>query len=263
METGLKNKVALVAASTQGLGKVVALGLAQEGAHIVICGRNPDRLAAARDEIVGKTGADVLAIAGDLQKVDDITRIAAETHARFGPVHVLVNNAGGPPPGRFDTLTDHDWQTAFDLTLMSAIRLTNAVVPKMRARKWGRVINLSSISVRQPIDDLMLSNSLRLAALGWAKTLSNQLAPDNILVNTVCTGWSRTERVEKLLESRARIQAVDTAVIERQITSAIPLGRVAEPEEIADLVIFLASDRASYITGAAIPIDGGMARSPL
>lgn len=263
MHTGLKDKVALVAASSQGLGKVTALGLAREGAHVVICGRNQESLAAAKAEITGETGAEVLALVGDLLNPEDIAGIATKTRSHFGTVHVLVNNAGGPPPGRFDTLSDSDWQAAFDLTLMSAIRLTNAVIPMMQAQKWGRIINLSSVSVRQPIDELMLSNSLRLAALGWAKTLSNQLAGDNILVNTVCTGWARTLRTEKLLEARAAKAAISIAEAESQITRSIPLGRIARPEEIADLVIYLASDQASYVTGAAIPVDGGLGRSPL
>jgi 3-oxoacyl-[acyl-carrier protein] reductase len=263
MDMGLKNKVALVAASSQGLGREAALFLAKEGAHVVICGRDAERLGATRDEIARETGGQILAVTGDLQKPGDIAKIARAALDRFGTIHILVNNAGGPPPGRYDTLKDENWQTAFDLTLMSAIRLTNEVLPAMRAQKWGRVINLSSVSVRQPIDDLMLSNSLRLAAVGWAKTLSNQVAPDNILVNTICTGWTKTERVGQLLKSRAAAAGSDIAEAERGITSGIPLGRMGEPREIADLVVFLASDRASYITGAAIAIDGGSTRTPL
>jgi 3-oxoacyl-[acyl-carrier protein] reductase len=169
----------------------------------------------------------------------------------------LVNNAGGPPPGNHDSISDEQWSTAFDLTLRSAVRLTNWVLPGMKDTGSGRIINLSSYSAKQPMDSMLLSNSLRLGALGWAKTLANEVGKHNILVNTICTGWTQTQRVDQLLEARALEQGLDAQALADQLVTKIPLQRMARPEEIASVVLFLASPAASYITGAAIPVDGG------
>ena len=167
----------------------------------------------------------------------------------------------GPPPGEHTALEDEHWEQAFDLTLRSAVRVTNRVLPGMKKSGHGRIINLSSYSVKQPMPRMMLSNSLRLAGLGWAKTLSNELAADNILVNTICTGWTKTQRVDQLLEARAKAEGVPVEDIANAITAMIPLKRMAQPEEIAAVALFLASPAASYITGAAIPVDGGCAQT--
>jgi 3-oxoacyl-[acyl-carrier protein] reductase len=178
-------------------------------------------------------------------------------------VHVLVNNAGGPQPGAFATLSDDDWQRAFELTLMSAVRVTRALLPVMRAQRWGRIINLASYSVKQPIPDIVLSNSLRLGVVGWAKSIAAPLAADNVLVNTIATGWARSERVAQMLASRSADAGRTLAETEATITSQIPLGRMGTVEEIADVVAFLASERASYITGTVLPVDGGLIQGSL
>jgi 3-oxoacyl-[acyl-carrier protein] reductase len=262
MDLGLTGKVALVTASSQGIGQATALSLAREGARVAMCARRLDAVTAAAKEIAAATGAEVAAFVCDLTDAAAIDRLVADVVARFGTVHVLVNNAGGPPPGPFDRLTGADWQRAFELTLMSAVRVTTAVLPHMRAQRWGRIVNISSTSVRQPIPDLMLSNSLRLGVLGWAKTLATQLAPENVLVNTVGPGWTRTERVSQMVASRAAAGQRSVAEAEEEIGHLIPCGRIGWPEEIADVVTFLASERASYLTGVMIPVDGGIVQAP-
>ena len=207
------------------------------------------------------TGEPVRAYITDLTLAQDISNMMDDLLEKWGAVDVLVNNAGGPPPGNHDSIGDEQWSTAFDLTLRSAVRLTNRVLPGMKDTGSGRIINLSSYSVKQPMDSMLLSNSLRLGALGWAKTLSNEVGKHNILVNTICTGWTQTQRVDQLLEARALEQGVDPKALANQLLAKIPLQRMARPEEIAAVAIFLASPAASYITGAAIPVDGGCAQT--
>ncbi len=257
MDLEISGKVALVAASSQGLGKAVALGLAQEGAKVVISARNAERLESAKKDIQSKTGAEVLPIPADLTKPADIKNLVEKTIAQFGTVHILVNNAGGPPAGFFWDMADDSWQKAVELTLMSSVRLARAVLPFMRKQKWGRIINITSVSVKQPINDLLLSNSLRLSVVGWAKTLSSQLAAEGILINNVCPGWTRTDRVNELIQARAKNEDKSAREVEQTIVSNIPMGRMGQPEELANLVVFLASERASYITGTTIQVDGG------
>lgn len=262
MDLGIAGKVAVIAASSQGLGRAAAEALAREGAHLVINGRDAGKLQAVRDEIAAATGADVRAVAGDMTKPADIDALIRAAADAFGTVHILVNNAGGPPPGYFDQLDDAHWQRAFELTLMSAVRLTRAALPYMRRQKWGRVVNISSTSIKQPIAELLLSNSLRLGVLGWAKSLANEVAADNVLVNTVCPGWTRTERVEQLLPQRAATAGLSLAETASTLTKAIPMGRMGEPREIAAAVAFLSSEAASYITGVALQVDGGAIKTP-
>lgn len=257
MDLGITGKIALVAASSQGLGKAVALGLAQEGAKVVICARGQEKLKAAQEEIQSVTGAEILAVQADLTKYDDMKNMVGATIKRFRTIHILVNNAGGPPPGYFADLDDENWHQGFELTLMSSVRLTREVLPFMKKQKWGRIINITSVSVKQPIDDLLLSNSFRLAVLGWAKTVSNQVAKEGILINNVCPGWTQTDRVNELLGARAQKEGSPPEEIARRITSAIPMERMGQPEELANLVVFLASERASFITGTSIQVDGG------
>lgn len=260
MDLGIKGKVALVAASSQGLGKAVAMGLAREGVKIVICARGKEALEATRAEIHSKTSAEILSIQADLTKYNDIKNLVATATKTFGTIHILINNAGGPPPGYFWNLNDDHWQKGFELTLMSSVRLTREVLPFMRQQKWGRIINITSVSVKQPIDNLILSNSLRLGVVGWAKTVSSQVASEGILINNVCPGWTRTNRVDELLRARAKAEGSTLEEIENRITSEIPIGRMGQPEEFANLVVFLASERASYITGTSIQVDGGTIR---
>lgn len=257
MDLGIENKTALVAASSAGLGRATALGLAREGARVAICGRDTERLAEAETAIRDETGTEVLAVCMDLSIAEDIDRFVREVLERFGAVDILVNNAGGPPPGLFWETDDQEWQKAFELTLMSSLRLTRAVLPIMRQQKWGRIINITSTTVKQPINELLLSNSLRLGVVGWAKTLSNQLAKEGILINNVCPGWNLTERVTRLTEARAANNSTSAAAEQAAIAADIPMGRLGTPEEFANLVVFLASERASYITGTTIQVDGG------
>ena len=263
MDLQLGQKVALVTAASQGIGKASAWALAREGATVASCARERETTAATAAQIAEATGAEVRPFVADLSDAESIADLVAEVLRAFGTVHVLVNNAGGPPPGGFATLSDDDWQRAFDLTLMSAVRVTRAVLPTMRAQRWGRIINLASYSVKQPIPDILLSNSLRLGVVGWAKSIAAPLAAANILVNTVATGWARSERVAQMLASRAASSGRPTAEAEAAITSQIPLGRMARVEEIADVVAFLASERASYITGTVLPVDGGLIQGSL
>lgn len=263
MDLGLKGKVALVTAASQGIGLATAHSLAREGANLAICARSGAALHAAAGAIEREHGVKVQAIECDLLDAAAVDAMVKSVLAANKTVHVLVNNAGGPPPGPSGKLADADWQRAFELTLMSAVRVTTAVLPAMRRQKWGRIVNISSHSIKQPIADLMLSNSLRLAVAGWAKTLANEVAADNVLVNTVAPGWTRTDRVTRMLESRAQASGLTREQIESQLERAVPLGRIGRPEEIADVVTFLASERASLVTGSVLVVDGGVAQVPL
>ena len=260
MNLQLEKKVALVTAASQGLGKASAWALAREGASVAICARDEAMTATTAREIAAATGADVRPFVANLTDAESISRLVKDVLQAFGTVHVLVNNAGGPRPGDFAALSDDDWQGAFELTLMSAVRVTRAVLPALRAQRWGRIINLASYSVKQPIADIVLSNSLRLGVVGWAKSIAAPLAADNVLVNTIATGWARSERVAQMLASRAANSGRTVAETEASITRQIPLGRMAAVEEIADVVAFLASERAAYITGTVVPVDGGLCK---
>ena len=257
MDMGLENKVAVVTASSSGLGKASALGLANEGARVVITGRDKQRLENARAMIAEESGKEVIAISMDVTSAEDIDSLVSQVIEQFGTIHVLVNNAGGPPPGYFWETSDDEWQSAFELTLMSSIRLTRAFLPYMREQGWGRVVNITSSTVKQPINELLLSNSLRLGVIGWAKTLANQLAPEGVLVNNVCPGWTLTERVTAITETRASNNNTSAEEEVAAIASGIPLGRLGTPEEFANMVVFMASERASNITGTTIQVDGG------
>jgi len=257
MDLGLKGKVALVAAASKGIGKAIALELAREGCRVAICARGKEGLERTADEIRQATGQPVLAIQADLTRAEDIQRLVKATVDEYGGIDILVTNAGGPPPGPFETLSDEEWYKSVDLNLMSAIRLIREALPHLRRSKAGRIITMTSVSVKQPIQGLILSNAVRMAVIGLTKTLSQELAPYGITVNSVCPGWTRTRRVEELLRARAEREGISVEEIEARITADIPLGRMARPEEIASVVVFLASEKASYVTGTAIQVDGG------
>jgi 3-oxoacyl-[acyl-carrier protein] reductase len=262
MQTGLTGKVALVCAASRGLGKAAARGLAAEGARVAMCARHMPTLQAAAAEIQAETGAEVLAIAADLSRRSDIARLVDQTVQYFGGLDILVTNSGGPKAGLFSATTESDWRDAIDLVLLSTVLLCMEAVPHMR-RGGGRIINITSISAKQPIAGLMLSNALRPAVTGFSKTLANELARDGILVNCVAPGYTRTGRVIELAEATAAREGVPVEAVEKRTVQNIPLGRMAEPSEFADLVVFLASDRARYITGTTIPVDGGYLRGLL
>jgi len=263
MDTALTGKVALVCAASRGLGRAAARSLAAEGARVAMCARGSVVLEEAAARIAADTGAEVHPIVADLSRAEDARHVVAETVGRFGGIDILVTNAGGPKSGLFSSLTEADWRQAIDLTLMSVVLLCMEAVPHMRRRGGGRIINITSISVKQPIDGLMLSNALRSAVVGFAKTLANELAADNILVNNVAPGYTRTDRVVELTEATARREGIAVSTVEERLVRQVPLGRLGEPRELGDLVAFLASARGSYITGATIPVDGGFIRATL
>jgi 3-oxoacyl-[acyl-carrier protein] reductase len=259
MDLGLKGKAALVTAGSKGMGKACALGLAAEGARVAICARTEGDVRAAADDIRSRTGADVLAMPADVTRAADVTRLVSRVTEAFGGVDVLVANAGGPPRGTFDELTDEQWMGAFELSVLSVVRLIRAVLPSMRARKWGRIVTIQSSSVKQPIPGLLLSNAVRPGAAGMMKTLAGELAHDNILVNTVCPGRIMTDR----FLSGARQAGLPTDQYLARAVEEVPLGRIGTPEEFANVVVFLASEKASYVTGVVVQVDGGLVRGLL
>ena len=261
MDLGLKNKVALVAASSQGLGRAVAEELAAEGASLVLCARDSRTLAETAASIAEKTNAHVLAVPADVTVAEDIKRLVDAGNQRFGRIDILVTNAGGPPAGRFEQLTHQQWEDAIRLTLLSAVELTRQVLPGMKERRWGRIINITSIAVKQPVENLLLSNSLRAGLTGFARTLANEVAPDGITVNNVLPGYTRTERLDELAQMMAEKQGISASEFRGKWEKEIPMGRLGEPREFAAMVTFLASERASYVTGTSIQVDGGWIRS--
>lgn len=263
MDLGLVGRVAVVAAASKGLGRAVADALAAEGTGLLICARGRDALARARQEIDDRADAEVHAVDADVATIDGIQRVydAAMTH--FGRVDILVNNAGGPPSGPFEQHGWDEWDRAVHLNLRSAVELTRRVLPGMRERKWGRVLNITSIAVKQPVDGLMLSNSIRSAVTGWARTLANEVAADGVTVNNIMPGYTRTERVQQLNAATASREGIDVLEVQRRLESQIPMRRMGDPREFGALVAFLASERASYITAQSIAVDGGWIRSLL
>jgi 3-oxoacyl-[acyl-carrier protein] reductase len=263
MDLGLRKRVAIVAASSRGLGKACALEFAREEAKVVMCARDQDRLTATAEEIRAATGAKVLPILADLTDATQIQHLADSVLQQYNRIDILVTNNGGPPAGFFEELDDQAWLSAHQLTLLSAVRLIRAVLPTMRAQQWGRIINITSVSVKQPIDNLLLSNVYRPGVIGLAKTLSAQVAADGITINNVAPGYTRTDRVLELARARASEQGKTVEEILAATSSDSPMNRMGEPEELAALVAFLASERASYITGTTIQVDGGYVKGIL
>ncbi len=261
MEFGLTGKVAAVAAASRGLGRAVAEALAREGCDVAICARNRDRLERTAGEIAQATGRNVLPVAVDLTTAEGPAAFVEATVAHFGKLHILFSNAGGPVPGRFDEISEEDWLNGVNLTLLSAIRLTRAALPHIRREGWGRLVYLTSVSVKQPIDTLVTSNVLRPGVVGLAKSLANQLAPEGITVNVICPGYFRTERVEELAQDLAKRRGVGVEQVVAEWEAGIPAKRLGDPTELGDFVAFLASERAAYLTGATIQIDGGYVRA--
>jgi 3-oxoacyl-[acyl-carrier protein] reductase len=228
-----------------------------------LCAREPGTLAAAASAIAAATGAEVMAQPCDVSDLNAIAGFVDAVLARFGRVDVLVTNGGGPPPGRFESLDAAAWQKATELTLLAPVEFARRVLPGMRERKWGRILNVTSIAVKQPIDNLMLSNSLRAAVTGWARTLANEVAPDGVTVNNLMPGYTRTERTEHLAADAATREGITSQQATARWEREIPMRRLGDPREFAALAAFLASERASYITGTSIPVDGGWIRTLL
>ena len=260
MDLGLRDRVAIVAASSQGLGKAVALALAREGAKLVICARTAERILAAAEEIRTATGVEVLARAMDVTHGDEVRGLVEETLKRFGRIDVCVTNAGGPPSKAFAETSVDDWTSAVNLNLMSTVYFARAVLPVMQKQRWGRFITITSVAVKQPIDGLILSNSVRSAVSGLVKSLANEYGRFIVLVNNVCPGYTRTGRLTELSTRLAASRGTTPEQIQGQWTDQIPLARLAEVEEFASVVAFLASERASYLTGTSIAVDGGLVR---
>lgn len=261
MDLGLDKKTALVTAASKGLGKAIAMELAKEGCRVAICARNSGELKNTADEIKTLTGAEVLPLKADVTSKKQIEAMVQSVEEAFKQVDILLCNAGGPPLGTFDKLDDSDFKWAISQNLMSTINLCRLVLPGMKSRKWGRIINLTSISAKQPLDDLMLSNTARAGVLGFSKTLANEVAASRITVNCICPGYTLTDRLKNFAKDLSKKSKVSVAQIYASWQRSIPANRLAEPEEVAAAVAFLASERAGYITGTAIQVDGGFIKS--
>jgi 3-oxoacyl-[acyl-carrier protein] reductase len=260
MDLGLKDRVAIVAASSQGLGKAVALGLAREGAKLALCARTESTLCETAEEIRGETGAEVFTRAFDVTSYEDVRRFVADTASRFGRLDICVANAGGPPTKPFAETTVDEWHRAAELNLMSTVYFAKEALPLMQERRWGRFIAITSMTVKQPVEGLILSNSVRAGVSGLVKTLANEYGPYNVLVNSVCPGYTATARLLALGGKLAERQGTTQQEIEERWAKQAPLGRIGRPEEFADVVVFLASERSSYVTGVAIQVDGGLVK---
>lgn len=254
MELELKDKVAFVAASSQGLGKSVALELSAEGANVIICARNKEHLEHAKREIEKFGHGQVLALAGDLSDAAERTEIINKTLQHFRTIDILVTNTGGPPAGKFESFKQEDWDAAYKTLFTSVVGLVSGFLPGMKQQRWGRIISITSMAVKQPVNNLILSNSVRASVAGLMKSLSNELAMYNITVNNVMPGYTETERLKTLMENNPSFASVK---------NEIPLGRFGTSKEFAAVVAFLASERAGYITGVSLPVDGGWIKNIL
>jgi 3-oxoacyl-[acyl-carrier protein] reductase len=262
MDLGLENLVALVTASSKGLGRATALQLAREGSKVVICARGEEALSATRDEIAA-FGGEVLAVVADVAAPETPQLLVDAALDRFGQLDILVANAGGPPPGGFLAFEEKDWDAAIQLTLMSFVRLCYAAIPALKQSGQGSILACTSITVKQPIPNLVLSNSLRLAVTGLVKTLADELGPDGVRVNAICPGSTRTDRIEQLLADRAARAGTTIDEQAAQMAAEIPLGRVGRPEEFGRVAAFLSSPAASFVNGVSLLVDGGAYRGSM
>jgi 3-oxoacyl-[acyl-carrier protein] reductase len=260
MDLGLRDRVAIVAAASSGIGFAAARELAREGARVFLCSRDEERARRAADRIREETGAQVVGTQADVTSETDAARFVRLAEERGGRIDICVTNAGGSPASTFADTSLEMYRKAFELNALSAIRLAQLVVPSMRARRWGRIVNITSISVKQPINGLLLSNTIRAGLTGWAKTLSTEVAADNVTVNSVAPGYTLTERQDKLAETRGLATGKTKEEMIEMWAAEIPMRRLASAEEIAGAVAFLASERASYITGVTLQVDGGWVR---
>jgi 3-oxoacyl-[acyl-carrier protein] reductase len=263
MDLQLRGRVALVAASSRGLGRAIAEALAAEGADLALAARDAAAIVEVARELAATHGVKAIGVRADVSIAAEVNELVATALREFGRVDILVTNAGGPPAGTFESLPADAWPKAVALTLESVVGLCRGVLPGMKERRWGRILNVTSIAVKQPVDNLILSNSLRAAVTGFARTLANEVAPFNITVNNLMPGYTRTERIENLANAAAKANGTTPAQELARWESQIPMGRLGEPHEFAALATFLASESASYITAQSIAVDGGWIRSLL
>lgn len=261
MDLGLKGRVALLAASSKGLGKAVAEELAAEGVSLVLCARGKEALDATAAFIRARYDVPVLAVPADVGVRGESARVAASGIEEFGRIDILLTNSGGPPPGPFESLSAETWDKAYALVLASVVEFVRAVLPGMKERRWGRILNVTSIAAKQPVDNLMLSNSIRSAVTGFARTLATETAPFGVTVNNLLPGFTATDRMVELSEATAQKESITAEQALKKFTAAVPMGRMAEPREFAALAAFLASERAGYITGQSMAVDGGWIRA--
>jgi 3-oxoacyl-[acyl-carrier protein] reductase len=260
MDLGIKGRVAMVAAASKGLGRAVAESLAREGCRLSICSRSTDNLDAARTTIED-AGGEVLAVACDVSNPSELERWVEATIATFGQVDILVTNTGGPPAAKFLQLSEEQWRSGVESTLMNVVRLSRLVIPDMQSRKWGRIVNITSLVAKQPLELLTISSTLRAGLSALTKTLSDQVAKDNILVNALLPGHILTDRQVHLNEIRSKEQGISIEEYAKKVEQSIPMARFGRAQEIGDAVAFLCSERASYITGVSLQVDGGIIRS--
>jgi 3-oxoacyl-[acyl-carrier protein] reductase len=258
MKLDLQGRVAMIAAASKGIGKACALALAAEGCKVSLCARNAEELEKARAEAAQH--AEVLAVVTDVSAKPDLERWYQETTATFGQVDILITNTGGPPVSRFTQLSDEQWIAGVDSTLLNVVRLSRLVIPGMQQRRWGRIIHLTSLVAKQPLDELTISSTLRAGLSGLTKTMANQLGPDNITVNAVLMGHILTDRQYHLADVRVKERGITHEQYFAQQAAEIPLRRLGEPREVGEVVAFLASERASYLTGVSLQVDGGLIR---
>jgi 3-oxoacyl-[acyl-carrier protein] reductase len=263
MNLELNNRVAMIAAASKGLGKACAIALAKEGCRISICSRSAETLEIARAEVAAHAPQDTMVVVADVASTADLEKWHQQTVQRFGQVDILVTNTGGPPVKRFQELTDDQWQAGVESTLMNVVRLSRMVIPGMQSRRWGRIIHLTSLVAKQPVDELTISSTLRAGLSGLTKTMANQLGPDNITVNAILTGHILTDRQYAIAEARIKERGITQEQYFAQAAAEIPLRRLGEPREIGEVVAFLSSDRASYISGVSLQVDGGLIRGTM
>jgi len=258
MDLGLKNRVALVAASSQGIGRATAEAFAAEGCRVAMCARNEKTLQSAAEKVRKQYSAEVLAQAFDVTDAKAVKQFVAEVAEKFGGVDICVTNAGGPPAKGFLVATLEEWQRALETNFLSTVYFAREVIPHMQRKHWGRIITLTSITTKQPVNDLVLSNAVRAAVVGLVKSLANEFGKDGILVNNVGPGFTATDRLKELAKASASSSGKGEQEILDAWAADAPLKRLGEPREVAETIVWLASERASYITGQTVLVDGGM-----
>lgn len=261
MDLGIEGKVALVCAASRGLGRAIASSLSSEGALVAICARQEEALKKTATEIQAMTGNRVVAIRADLSRAEEVDALLASVREQLGEIDILVSNAGGPPAGGLETLSEAQWRDAIELGLMTTVKLTKQVLPSMKQRQWGRIVSIASTTVQQPKEDLLLSSTVRSGVAAFMKAIAENLAKDNVLVHTVCPGPTRTARMIELANTLAAKKGISPEEAERGLTADVPMGRMGRPEEVGDLVACLVSDRLSFNTGLTLAVDGGQVKA--